>query len=66
MARDLVLSRAPVVMRWLVPTALRRVPNGSKRSSRVRLLDRTIAARYRRLVRYGDYLILVRRSPRAR
>jgi hypothetical protein len=62
MARDLVRSRAPVVIRWLAPTARLREPNGSARSSRVHLLDRTIARRYRRLVRYGDYLILVRRS----
>jgi hypothetical protein len=62
MARDLVRSRAPVVVRWLAPTAGLREPNGSARSSRVHLLDRTIARRYRRLVRYGDYVILVRRS----
>ena len=62
MARDLVRSRAPVVIRWLAPTAREREPNGSARSSGVRLLDRTIAARYRPLARYGDYLILVRRG----
>jgi hypothetical protein len=62
MARDLVRSRAPVVVRWLAPTARLREPNGSARSSGVHLLDRTIARRYRRLVRYGDYVILVRRS----
>jgi hypothetical protein len=28
----------------------------------VRILDRTIAARYRRLARYGDYVVLVRRA----
>jgi hypothetical protein len=60
MARDLIRSRAPVVVRWLAPAAARREPNGSGRSSRVHILDRTIRARYRRLVRYGDYLILVR------
>ncbi len=64
MARDLVRSRAPVVVRWLAPTAREREPNGSARSSGVRLLDRTIAARYRPLARYGDYLILVRRGSR--
>jgi hypothetical protein len=51
-----------VVVRWLAPTARLREPNGSARSSGVHLLDRTIARRYRRLVRYGDYVILVRRS----
>jgi len=62
MARDLVSSRAPVVIRWVAPVAQRREPNGSGRSSGVHLLDRTIARRYRRLVRYGDYVILVRRG----
>jgi hypothetical protein len=61
MARDLVSSRAPVVIRWVAPVAQRREPNGSGRSSGAHLLDRTIARRYRRLVRYGDYVILVRR-----
>jgi hypothetical protein len=61
MARDLIRSRAPVVVRWVLPAAGRREPNRSARSSGVHLLDRTIAARYRRLVRYGDYVVLVRR-----
>jgi hypothetical protein len=61
MARDLVSSRTPVVIRWVAPVAQRREPNGSGRSSGVHLLDRTIARRFRRLARYGDYLILVRR-----
>jgi hypothetical protein len=61
MARDLISSRAPVVIRWLAPAARVREPNGSARSSGVHLLDRTITSRYRRLARYGDYLILVRR-----
>jgi hypothetical protein len=62
MARDLVRSRAPVVIRWLAPAAREREPNGSARSSGVRLLDRTIASHYRPLRRYGDYLVLVRRG----
>jgi hypothetical protein len=62
MARDLVRSRAPVVVRWVAPAARLREPNGSGRSSGVRILDRTIAARYRRLARYGDYVVLVRRA----
>jgi hypothetical protein len=61
MARDLVRSRAPVVVRWVAPIAREREPNGSARSSGVRLLDRAIARRYRRIARYGDYVILVRR-----
>jgi len=61
MARDLVRSRAPLVIRWNAPIAREREPNGSARSSGVRLLDRTIAARYRRVARYGDYVILARR-----
>jgi hypothetical protein len=62
MARDLVRSRAPVVVRWVARTARAGEPNGSARSSGVRLLDRTIAARYRRVARYGDYVILARRA----
>jgi hypothetical protein len=62
MARDLVRSRAPVVVRWVAPVARRTERNGSARSSGVHLLDRTIERRYRRLVRYGDYVILVRRD----
>jgi hypothetical protein len=61
MARDLVRSRAPMVIRWEAPVARGTEPNGSARSSGVHLLDRTIAARYRPLARYGDYLLLVRR-----
>ena len=49
MARDLIRARAPVVIRWVAPAAREREPNGSARSSGVHLLDRTIAARYRRL-----------------
>jgi hypothetical protein len=64
MARDLIASRAPVVIRWVAPIAREREPNGSARSSGVRLLDRAIAGRYRRIARYGDYVILVRRAAR--
>ena len=54
-ARDLVRSRTPVVIRWLAPSRREREPNGSARSSGVHLLDRAIAARYRPAARYGDY-----------
>jgi hypothetical protein len=66
MARDLVRSRAPVVVRWVAPVARATKPDESARSSGVRRLDRTIERRYRRLVRYGDYVIMLRRSGRAR
>jgi hypothetical protein len=50
-----------VVIRWVAPVARTTEPNGSARSSGVRILDRAIAARYRRSARYGDYVVLVRR-----
>ena len=48
MARDLDRRRTPVVIRWVAPVAHATEPNGSARSSGVRILDRAIAARYRR------------------
>jgi hypothetical protein len=39
MARDVVRSRAPVVVRWVAPIARATKPDESARSSGVRLLD---------------------------
>jgi hypothetical protein len=61
MVRDLARRRTPVVIRWTAPVARATEPNGSARSSGVTILDRAIAARYRRAARYGDYVVLVRR-----
>ena len=60
-ARDLRRRHTRVVVRWLGSAARRVEANGSGRSSGVHLLDRAIARDYRRLARYGDWLVLVRR-----
>jgi hypothetical protein len=59
MARD--LRGAPVVIRWESPLAREVEDNGSGRSSGVFLLDRAIARGYRRVARFGEYVVLVRR-----
>jgi hypothetical protein len=61
MRDDLERTRAPLVVRWLAPAATMVEDNGSGDSSGVRLLDDYINARYARVGRYGDYLLLVRR-----
>ncbi len=55
------LRRTNVVVRWLGAPARRVEPNASGRSSGVRLLDDAIAAQFRPLARYGDWVVLVRR-----
>ena len=59
MARD--LARTNVVVRWNGAAARRVEPNASGRSSGVHLLDAAIAAQFRPLARYGDWIVLVRR-----
>jgi hypothetical protein len=59
MARD--LRGTPVVVRWVSPLAREVEDNGSGRSSGVFILDRAIARGYRRVARFGDYVVLVRR-----
>jgi hypothetical protein len=60
--RDLQRSRPPVVVRWLDERAVATEPNGSGRSSRVRLLDRWITSHYGGGERFGPYLLLRRRA----
>jgi hypothetical protein len=59
MARD--LRGTPVVVRWESPLGRAVEDNGSARSSGVFVLDRAIARGYRRVARFGDYVVLVRR-----
>ena len=59
MARD--LRGTPVVVRWESPLAREVEDNGSGRSSGVFVLDRAIARGYRRVARFGAYVVLVRR-----
>jgi hypothetical protein len=54
------LAGTRVVVRWRAATATRREPNGSGRSSGVRILDRYLAARFTPRGRFGDYELLVR------
>ncbi|HEU4975919.1 MAG TPA: hypothetical protein VFT50_12570 [Baekduia sp.] len=61
MIGDLQRSDTRLVVRWLAPTARATEDNGSARSSGVHLLDDWIAARFRPVGRYGDYLLLQRR-----
>jgi hypothetical protein len=60
MVGDLKRTRAPVVVRWVAGAAREVEPNGSGRSSGVTLLDRFITRNYRRVARYGDYVLLYR------
>jgi hypothetical protein len=61
MRADLERTQTKLIVRWLAPVARQAEDNGSGRSSGVTLLDDYIAARYARVGRYGDYLLLMRR-----
>jgi hypothetical protein len=52
-------SHTRLVVRWLDPTASARENDGAGRSSGVHILDRYLAAAFRRSARYGDYEVLV-------
>jgi hypothetical protein len=54
-------TRTRLVVRWVAPVARQAEDNGSGKSSGVRVLDEYIGAHYRRVGRYGDYLLLARR-----
>jgi hypothetical protein len=54
-------SRTRVVVRWLDPRAEQNEPNGSSRSSGVRILDDYLEAHYAPVARYGDYQVLLAR-----
>lgn len=53
-----------LVVRWLNPTASARENDGAGRSSGVHLLDRYLAAAFRRDARYGDYEVLMAKGSR--
>ena len=57
-------SHTRLVVRWLNPTASAREDDGAGHSSGVHLLDRYLAAAFRRDARYGDYEVLVARGGR--
>jgi hypothetical protein len=54
-------ERPRAVVRWLDPISVRREDNKRGEPTGVHLVDRHLAARYRPLVRYGDYQVLVPR-----
>ncbi|HWH93826.1 MAG TPA: hypothetical protein VNT03_08190 [Baekduia sp.] len=62
MRDDLERTKTPLVVRWVAAVATMVEDNGSGRSSGVTLLDDYIASRYRRVGRYGDYVLLARRG----
>jgi hypothetical protein len=62
MRADLERTRTPLVVRWVAPVATATEDNGSGKSSGVRLLDDYIAAKYARVGKYGDYVLLQRRT----
>ena len=59
---DLRRTRPKAVVRWTDPVTAAPEPNGSGRSSGVRLLDAYLAAAYRPAARYGAWVVLVPRS----
>ena len=61
MRRDIAAAGTRLVVRWESPAARAPEPNGSGRSSGVTLLDDWIRSSYRRIARYGDYVLLERR-----
>jgi hypothetical protein len=59
---DLERRRPGLVIRWLSPVANQAEDNGAGRSSGVHLLDRYLERAYEPQRRFGDYLVLARRS----
>jgi hypothetical protein len=58
------LSRAgrPLVVRWADPLTAFPEPNRAGESSGVRILDDYLAREYRQTERFGDFVVLERRS----
>jgi hypothetical protein len=61
MRADLERTRTALVVRWVAPVAEATEANGSGKSSGVTLLDDYINARYGRVGKYGDYVLMQRR-----
>jgi hypothetical protein len=61
MRSALARTRTKLIVRWMAPAAREVEDNGSGKSSGVTLLDDYIAARYARVGRFGDYVLLARR-----
>jgi len=61
MRREIAAADTRLIVRWESPGARAQEPNGSGRSSGVTLLDDWIDRAYRRVGRYGDYVLLEKR-----
>ena len=59
--RELERSDTRLVVRWTDPVSAAREPNKAGESSGVRLLDAHLARAYRRVARFGSYVMLERR-----
>jgi hypothetical protein len=55
---DLRENNVRVVIRWTSPASAAHEPNRAGKSSGVTILDAYLAAAYREVARYGDYVIL--------
>jgi hypothetical protein len=62
MRRDIAAANTRLVVRWEDPAAREAEPNGSGKSSGVHLLDDWIRSTYKRVGRYGDYVLLEKKS----
>ena len=58
---DLEANRVRTVIRWTDPLSAAREPNRAGESTGVTILDAYLASNYRRVARYGDYVLLRRR-----
>ncbi len=61
MRTALARTQTKLIVRWVAPAARQVEDNGSGKSSGVTLLDDYIDARYARVGRFGDYVLLARR-----
>ena len=58
---DIQRARVRTVIRWTAPASAAPEPNRAGESSGVTFLDDFLAAAYRRVARFGDYVLLERR-----
>jgi hypothetical protein len=58
---DLEANRVRTVIRWTDPLSAAHEPNRAGESTGVTILDAYLASNYRRVARYGDYVLLRRR-----
>jgi hypothetical protein len=59
---DLERTRTPLVVRWTAPITAVREPNRGGEPTGVTVLDDYLRRAYRRVARYGDFVVLERRA----